>query len=227
MHALEVLADIRDASSERPREICDWLAGHSLTDGGMPFSLPHADTEGSAGHWTNADASVSSLQMTAQLAAQAHRLAPLRSDVAGHSWLAAATDYCVSKIEGLQEANPYELMFVLRFLDAAAGEDQRARELVSRFSDLVISDGPTPVAGGAEGEALHLLDFTPYADAPSRATFSPAAVATDLERLAGGGQQQPDGGWAVDYAMFSPAAVLEWRGYATVQAIRVLREGNL
>jgi hypothetical protein len=46
-------------------------------------------------------------------------------------------------------------------------------------------------------------------------------VATDLDRLAA--LQQPDGGWTVDYISASPAAALEWRGYATVKAFATLR----
>src|SRR5262249_3404655 len=86
MHALELLAAIRDTTTRRPVEILDWLAGHSLDDGGVPFALAFTDTEGSAPHWTGADASESSLQMTTQLAAQAHRLARRRADVAAHAW---------------------------------------------------------------------------------------------------------------------------------------------
>jgi hypothetical protein len=40
-------------------------------------------------------------------------------------------------------------------------------------------------------------------------------------------QQQPDGGWEVTYASFSPAGALEWRGYTTVQSVTVLRNGCL
>ena len=47
------------------------------------------------------------------------------------------------------------------------------------------------------------------------------AVAADLDRLERG--QQADGGWTVDYASFSPAPGLEWRGHATVSAIAILR----
>lgn len=220
MHALEVLADVRDVASSRPVEICDWLAGHTLADGGVPFGLAHADTAGSAGHWTGADPTRSSVQMTTQLAAQAHRLARVRPDIADHPWLARATDYCLAAIDEATDLHPYELMFALRFLDAAAGNDERAARLVGRFSALVISDGPTPIPGGAEGESLHLLDFTPYGDAPSRASFTAAALTDDLERLAG--RQQGDGGWTVDFAMYGPAAALEWRGYATVQSIGIL-----
>ena len=223
MHALEVLADIRDTTSRRPAELCDWLAGHTLPDGGVPFGLPYTDTAGSARHWIDADATTSSLQMTAQLAAQAHRLAPYRPDVAGHPWLAGATAYCLDSIDLLTGTpHAYEVMFALRFLDAVTAELPRAHALIDRLLRHVVSDGPTPVTGGADGEALHLLDFTPYADAPSRASFTDAAVAADRERLTRA--QQPDGGWTVDYPTYSPAAALEWRGYATLQAVAVLRE---
>jgi hypothetical protein len=226
MHALEALADIRDASSPRPVEVCDWLAGHTLADGGMPFGLPFSDREGCAPHWVEADPTVSSLQMTAQLAAQAHRLARRRTDIATHPWLATATSYCLDAIERMGEApHAYEVMFVLRFLDAVAGQVDRARPMADRLRRHVVSDGPTPVAGGAEGEVLHLLDFTPYADAPSRTSFPTDAMVADLGRLAD--QQQPDGGWTVDYPAYSPAAALEWRGYATLQAITILRGGTL
>jgi hypothetical protein len=228
MHALEVLAEVRDTKSQRPVELCDWLADHSLSDGGVPFALRYSDTVGSAPHWAQADATVSSLQMTTQLAAQAHRLARHRADLAGHPWLVTATSYCLDAIDRTVETpradelmHAYELMFVMRFLDAVADHVPRARPLVDRITRNVISDGPTPVTGGAEDEVLHLLDFTPYADAPSRASFTKDAIAADLDRLAR--QQQPDGGWTVDYTLYSAAAALEWRGYATVQAVAVLR----
>lgn len=221
MHALEILAEVRDTKSRRPVQLCDWLADHALPDGGVPFGLPYSDTMGSAPHWVDADATTSALQMTTQLAAQAHRLARHRPDIAEHPWLVAATSYCLDTIErSVETPHAYELMFAMHFLDAVADREPRARPLLDRLARHVVSDGPTPVAGGAEGEALHLLDFSPYADAPSRASFTKDAIAADLDRLAG--LQRPDGGWTVDYTMYSPAAALEWRGYATVRAVAIL-----
>ena len=46
-------------------------------------------------------------------------------------------------------------------------------------------------------------------------------VEAEVERLADA--QLPDGGWRVDFASYSPAATLEWRGHRTVQALVVLR----
>jgi hypothetical protein len=226
MHALEVLADIPDTTGRRPVELCDWLADNTLPDGGVPLALPYSDTAGSAPFWATADATVSALQMTAQLAAQAHRLARHRADIADHPWLATATTYCLDAIDRISETpHAVELVFLMRFLDAVADGVPRARPLLDRLARLVVSDGPTPVAGGAEDEVLYLLDFTPYADAPSRESFTPDALAADLDRLAG--QQRPDGGWTVTFTPYSPAAALEWRGYATVQAVGVLRGATL
>ncbi|MFC7533141.1 hypothetical protein [Actinoplanes sp. GCM10030250] len=215
MHALEVFAEVGDVGGRAVR-LADWLTACSLADGGVPFSLPFADTGGSAPHWTGADATVSSLQMTTQLAGHAHR-----AGLAGHPWLTGATEYCLTTLEAMTETpSAYELMFSMRFLDAVAGDDPRAAGLLDRFAGFVRLDGPTEVAG-TDGEVLYPLDFTPERGAPSRAVFSGDAVEADLRRLAG--QQQPDGGWAVNFPAYSAAAAVEWRGYATVQAVTVLR----
>jgi hypothetical protein len=215
MHALEVLAEVGDTSARSPR-LFDWLAEHSLSDGGIPFALPFADIDGSAPHWTTADPDASSLQMTTQLAAQAHRLARHRPDLAEHPWLIAATAWCRTVIDGLAgPPSAYSLMFVMQFLDAVPDPGP----LLDRIAAWVRTDGPTPV-GGTDGEVLHPLAFTPHADGPSRALFSKEAIAADLDRLAAG--QQGDGGWTVDFPAYSPAAALEWRGYATVGSVRTL-----
>lgn len=222
MQALEVLADLGRAGGRRAAELCDWLAERSLPDGGMPFGLAHDDAGSSAPHWVSADPGISSLQMTAQLAAQAHRIARHDPEIAEHPWLGAATAYCLDTIDAIDRApNAYELMFCLQFLDVVADRVREARPLLQRLIAFVRSDGPTPVEGGTEDEVLHPLDFSPYADARSRASFAPGVVEAEIQRIASG--QQADGGWTVDFATYSPAAALAWRGYATLQAVATLR----
>jgi hypothetical protein len=219
MHALEVLAELRDTGDRAPR-LLDWLAGRAFADGSLPFALAYPDTAGSAPHWAGADPAAPSLMMTAQLAAQAQRLAPHHPGAAGHPWPAAANAYCLDAIGRIAEPpSAIELMFLLRFLDAVDSP------LTDRLTGYAVSDGPTPVAGGADGEVLHVLDFTPHPGTRSRSSFTADAVAADRKRLAGA--QQPDGGWAITFATYSPAAALEWRGYATVQAVSVLLDTPL
>ena len=79
--------------------------------------------------------------------------------------------------------------------------------------------------GGLPDETLWPLDVAPEPGRPARTVLDEAAVAADLERLAG--QQKEDGGWTVDFQSHSPAAALEWRGYATVRALSVLQHNAM
>src|SRR5918998_3695048 len=88
MHALEVLAEAAPSTTPRAVELCDWLQRHTLADGGLPFALPVGDPAGCAPFWVQAGPRTSSLQMTAQVAANAHLLGHHQPDIAAHRWLA-------------------------------------------------------------------------------------------------------------------------------------------
>lgn len=221
MHALGVIAEMAPERHPSTVALCDWLAARSLPNGGLPMALPLDDPAGCAPWWTGADTTSSSLQMTAQVAARAHRVARHDPPVAGHPWLAAATSWTVDAIGSLDtEPHAYELLFALQFLDAAADAVPEADALLDGLARFVPADGVLPVQGGVDGEALHLLDIAPD-DGPVRRLFTADAVAADLDRLVE--RQQPDGGWTVDFPSSSPAGALEWRGDATVGALSVLR----
>jgi hypothetical protein len=97
--------------------------------------------------------------------------------------------------------------------------------LLARLGEYVPRDGQLRVLGGLADETLWPLDLAPEPGRPARALVDEAAVAADLERLAG--EQQKDGGWTVDFQSYSPAAALEWRGYATVRALSLLRHNAM
>src|SRR5437667_7509882 len=48
LHAFEVLDEIVGATGRRAAELCDWLERVTLTNGGLPFALPVADSAGVA-----------------------------------------------------------------------------------------------------------------------------------------------------------------------------------
>jgi hypothetical protein len=221
MHALEVFAEVGPATTPRAVELCAWLEAVSLADGGLPFTLPIADPAGCAPWWLGAPAGTSSLQTTAQVAANAHLAARHDPAVAAHPWLARATGWCLAAIEAI-DAPPfaYELLFAVRFLDAAAEVEPKALALLDRLGRFLPADGVYPVEGGAEGEAVRPIEFAPRPDGAARRLFSEDVVAAELRRVAAG--QQDDGGWTVEFPSSSPAAALEWRGYATVGAVAVL-----
>jgi hypothetical protein len=222
LHAFEVFADLAPTTTVRARELCDWLVGATLPDGGLPFALPVPDPAACAPFWAQPDATRSSLQITAVVAAAAHRVAQTDPAVAGHPWLARATEFCLAAVRELEEEpHAMVLAFAAQLLDAAAARFPEAAVLVESLRPHVPADGLLHVAGGAEDEFMRPLDFAPFPGGPARRLFSPEVVEAEVQRLAAA--QQPDGGWRVDFASYSPAATLEWRGHRTVQALVVLR----
>ncbi|MQA09130.1 MAG: hypothetical protein GEU98_11405 [Pseudonocardiaceae bacterium] len=224
LHALEVFAEV--GPTPRAASVCDWLAGVSLPDGGVPFAVPVADPAACAPFWVQADPQVSSLQSTAFIAEVANRAAARDPQVAGHPWLAAATRYCFDAIAALDAApHAIVLRFAVGFLDAVYESDAEAGPLLEKLGSFIPANGIVPVAGGAGGESMRPLDFAPLPDRPVRRLFSTEVIDGDLRRLADG--QQDDGGWRVDFDSYSPAAALEWRGYVTFGAVSLLRANGV
>jgi len=226
LHAFEAWADGAPATTPRAVELCEWLAGVTLPDGGLPFALPVPDPAACAPFWASADSSRSSLQITAIVAVAAHRLAATDPAIAAHPWLARATEFCLTAVRGLDaEPQAMELAFAVQLLDAAAVRTPGAVELLDGLRPHVPADGLLHVAGGAEDEFMRPLDFAPSPGGPARALLGPGVVEADLQRLAAA--QQDDGGWRVDFASYSPAATLEWRGHRNVQALLLLRANGV
>jgi hypothetical protein len=226
LHAFEAFADAAPATTPRAVELCDWLATVTLPDGGLPFAMPVPDPAASAPFWASSDGTESSLQITAVVAATAHRVAAADPAVAAHPWLAQATEYCLAAVRDLGPApHAMVLAFAAQALDAASAAAPEAAELMDALRPHVPADGLLHVAGGADDEYMRPLDFAPFPVGPARALFDPAVIERELQRLADA--QQPDGGWAVDFASYSPAATLEWRGHRTVQALVLLRANGV
>jgi hypothetical protein len=226
LHAFEVFEDVAPATSPRAAELCDWLATASLPDGGLPFGLPVADATATAPFWAEADSTTSSLHITAAVTAAAQRVAAHDPAVAGHPWLARATRYCLDTIAARDEPeSTLELFYSLDFLDAVADREPEAGPLVERLASTIPASGTLHVQGGLPDEVIRPLEFAPRPGRPLRRYLAPEVVEADLDRLAG--EQRPDGGWDIDFHPYSPAAALEWRGYATVRSLLILRDNGI
>jgi hypothetical protein len=225
LHAFEVFEEIGRPAPEAA-ELCDWLLRASLDDGGLPFALPVTDPTGCAPFWVSARTDVSSLQITAAVAAHAHGTARHDPDVAAHPWLAAATDYCLAAIPAL-EAQPPPHALVMRFscelLDRLPRNDPRVPEVAAGLAARIPPSGQVHVEGGTPDEMMRALDFAPFPDSVVRSAIDDGVVAAELAALAS--QQQDDGGWPVEFVTHSAQSALEWRGYLTHRAVALL-QGN-
>jgi hypothetical protein len=226
LHAFEAFADAAPVTTPRAAELCEWLAGVTLPDGGLPFALPVPDPAACAPFWATADSTRSSLQITAIVATAAYRVAAFDPAVAAHPWLERATQFCRTTVDALSSPpHAMELAFAVQWLDAAAPRTPGVTDLLDRIRAWVPSDGVLHVDGGADDEYMRPLDFAPLPGGPARRLLADGSIEADLHRLAAG--QQSDGGWTVDFDSYSPAASLEWRGHRTVGALLLLRDNGV
>lgn len=193
---------------------CDWLVTATTPDGGVPFVLPSAAEHPRAPWWETQPDPPASLVPTAAVAGLLHK------HRVAHPWLKGATDYSWRAIDAMAGTSPYEVRAVLPFLDHVPDRD-RAEAAFSRVGALTLDQGLVALDPGATGEVHTPLDYAPTPDTMARRLFDDDVIAAHLDHLVA--SQQPDGGWNVSFPAWTEAAGLEWRAWATVHNLTVLR----
>ncbi len=215
VHAgMSVLREASANDAALVSDACGFLAGIARDDGAIPYVLPAARSHARADHWNGDYAFAPSLQATAGVAGSLHALG------ARHEWLDRATSWCFDEIAGHPAYSGHRLLNVMELLRHAPDRDRAARlwkHATSRLfeADHVVMSTPITSYG------LSPLRFAPMPDAPARALFTDAAIEEHLDHLVA--QQAADGGWPIFWDPPGPAAVSEWRGRWTLDALLVLR----
>ena len=210
--ALRIM-DAADAWDEHlVRDAIDWLTSIAPSEGGATFVLPTLSQGPHAPWWVPAEGNPVSLIQTGQIAGV------LYARGFNHPWRDGATEVMWRGIDQLTEPNAYEMFGVLAFLQHVP-DRPRAENALQRIGQslraLVTLDP------NAEGETHSPLDFAPLPDSIARSLFDDATIEAHLDHLAGA--QREDGGWTFNWPAWSPAAESDWRGFLTVDALRVLR----
>lgn len=221
--ALRVLDEVGVVPADRAAALCDWLQTVSGPDGGVPFTHPSARVHPAALHWHHADGETPSLNPTAALVGLLHRHG-IR-----HPWLDDATAFCRRALgldgdAGGEELDLYSVRAACWLLDPAVplGDDRDAvREVLAAGIREHVALDPALTAPGAPGHHIGPLEVAPFPDSPGRELLPPDAVEAALEAVVE--RQLPDGGWQVNFPPISTAATAEWRSWATLQWLLVLR----
>jgi hypothetical protein len=217
--ALRIM-DLADAWDERlVRDAVDWLVTIAPAEGGATFVLPSVTEGPHAPWWTVHEGNPASLIQTGEIAGL------LYARHVAHPWLDGATRVMWSKIETLTASpgtgpNGYEMFGVLAFLEHVP-DRARAAAAFDRVGPLLLSSGLVALDPDAEGETFSPLNFAPLPDSIARALFDAATIEAHLDHLAAA--QRDDGGWMFNWPAWSPAAEADWRGFLTVDALRLLR----
>jgi hypothetical protein len=199
------------------RGACDWLTSVAPAEGGAAFveAGPQAlDGWPHAPWWVPEEGHPASLIATGMIAGTLHKRG------AGHPWLDRATGVMWTRIDALREPGGYEMFGVLRFLQYVPDRD-RAQEAFERVGPLILERNLVALDPEAAGETHSPLDFAPEPDSLARSLFDEATIKANLDHLAHA--QREDGGWTFNWPAWSPAAERDWRGFLTVDNLRILR----
>jgi hypothetical protein len=214
--AFQALATAGAADHDMVIAACDFLArtaDDAGAGGAVPPAFPVIESFPRAAHWTEWTYQPG-LNPTAGLVGLLYQLG------IDHPWRSAGAAYCWQQIEsGGLPGDAHALKEVLVFLEQApdrrrAGEHASALAANLAAIPLFHLDPDTP------GYGLSPLDVAPLATSRWRALFTDAQIEAHLDRLQK--DQQADGGWPLTWEPPSQAAVAEWRGVVTLQALRTL-----
>jgi hypothetical protein len=212
--ALRIL-DTTDSWDERlALRACDWLASVAPAEGGATFVEATVAQAPHAPWWVPDEGRRPSPIQTGQLAGT------LYARGVRHSWLDGATAIMWELIDQMSEVAAYPMFGILAFLQHVP-DRERALAAFEKAGPLLLERGVVSLDPEAAGEVHMPLDFAPLPGSIARQLFDDATISAHLDHLAGA--QRDDGGWMFNWPAWSPAAEADWRGFLTVDALRVLR----
>lgn len=214
--AFQALAAADIVDPEMIGRACDFLARTAAAagaDGAVPLAFPVIEDFPRAAHWTEWTFKPG-LNPTAGLVGLLYQLG------VDHPWRSAGAAYCWHKLEsGELPGDAHALSETLTFLEHVPDRERAERHaaaLAATLPDVAMFH----LDPDAEGYGLTPLSIAPRADSHWRSLFTDAQVDGHLDRLMKA--QQQDGGWPITWEPPNEAAVCEWRGVVTLQALRTL-----
>lgn len=211
--AFETMARCGAFDAELARDACDFLASVAAADGLVPIVLPSIAAYPRAEHWRDG-----AFPPTASPAAGIASV--MHEHGVAHPWVERASATLLARFDERPPGDAHSLRDALLFL-AHVPDRARAERLVPAVVGAVRTSEFFKLDPDAPGYGVTPLFFAPEPASRWGALFTAAEIAAHLDRLAA--DQQDDGGWPLTWTPPSAASELEWRGFTTVTALRVLR----
>ena len=201
------------ARTRGPHAACDSLEAVAQPDGAVRTILPSALEAPRAAHWQIDNWAEDSPNPTAGIAGTLHALGVT------HPWLDRATDWMWRRLDGRPFDEAHDLLGVTTFLSHVPDRPRAGAALANVMAQLPAAAYFLSEPSKAYG--LTALTFAPTPEAPTRPYLDAAQIEAHLDALEA--DQQEDGGWPVAWTPPGDAAIWEWRGTRTLEALRTLR----
>lgn len=211
--ALRVLHEVGRLDHPFVASTVPWLARVATPAGGVPFCLPDVRGYPRAPWWEpEGDPPPPNVNPTGEI------VGLLRAAGTDDPFVDRAEAYCRGVLESGTGLNQYSAACAIEFAIHAPGGQGLLKDINARLAAGEI----IPLDPGATGADLHTpLDFAPAPAHPCRIAFADDVIHAFLDKLEDG--QQEDGGWSINWPAPGETAILEWRAFKTIEAMRTLR----
>lgn len=225
--ALRILDECGAFTDPMVVQACDYLLTITTEEGGVPFALPSLRPYPRVPWLQPDDQPAASINPTAGIAGLLYK------HQIDHPWLERATAYCWQYIEAgkvwkleqelsdFQRASDgYDVRAFLPFLEFVP-ERERAEKALEQVRRYLFRHNIVALDPAASGDVHTPLNFAPRPESPARRFFTEEVIETHLDALVAA--QEEDGGWPIGWPVWTPATGVEWRGWATIDALQILQ----
>lgn len=218
---LHILQEVNGFDSDLMAGALAYLKTITLAGGGLPNATTQVNAYPHAPWWNTEKDGVPSLNPTGIIIGILLEQTQ-RSDFMEEPWFQSHISFLWRSLENNQAPKEYhEALQWISFLEHVDEKSER-RTAYCEALDQWLS-GPHGIEKNehAEGYVHKVLDYAPTPHSYTSRLVTEEEVTRHLEWLIS--TQQEDGGWAITFPAVSPAGEQEWRGWLTIERLKVLK----
>lgn len=210
---LRTLYDCGQRDSDTAFQACEFLSKHADLEKGIPLVFPSFKMYPHAAHMDGPYAELPSMERLTSL------VGLLKWQGISHPWLDRAVDTCLTYIEKSGFTDAHTIINAFCLIEALTGE-RNVDRLINKLSADLLKVSFFNLDPHARTYGLTPLTFAPAPTSFFRRLFTDDQIKAHLDALVA--QQDPDGGWPIQWEPPAGTARMEWRGYKTVLALTTL-----
>ncbi len=200
-------------------DIIRYLRNATLTSGGLPWIFSIGSGYPRSQWWVADPEAKTSVNPTGRILGLLYKQ-NVRDDFYCEPWFVASVEYLWRTSEHERPEDYHDGIQWVAFLQETPEKD-RAKAIWPVVERWLRRNGTIETDPDAPGYVQKMLDWAPAPDSYAQQFIAPSDVKARLSAMVR--QQRVDGGWPINFPPFSPAVEMEWRGWVTVDRLKISR----